>query len=55
MAARAADSLPREVWELLSSERTRQGFYEKAVTFLMREGGDHWCCRFPDVVKVFIV
>lgn len=39
--------LAREDWELLHRSRTRQAFYEKAVGYLYKEGGDHWSVPLP--------
>ena len=40
-----------EDWSLLRRPETRQLFYERATKILVSKGGEHWCCRYPDLVR----
>jgi hypothetical protein len=45
-------SLGQDDWRLLSNTQTRAAFFSKAVKFLGEEAGEHWTCRFTEIVKV---
>eukprot|EP00961_Rhodomonas_salina_P128401 1730331-Rhodomonas_salina.1 len=46
--------LDDSVWDLRRDKKTQQLFYEQAVRFLMREGGKHWSCRYPDIIAEIV-
>ena len=51
MANNLCCELRDEDWSLLRRPETRQKFYELATEVLVSKGGDHWCCRYPDLVR----
>ena len=44
--------LGEDDWSLLRrGPESRQKFYERATKVLINNGGNHWCCRYPDLVR----